>query len=38
VFGVVDVARLGGASAEFAVLAFWAAKPAAMAWKRPARR
>jgi NADPH:quinone reductase-like Zn-dependent oxidoreductase len=33
VFGAVDVARLGGASAEFAVLAFWAAKPASMAWE-----
>jgi NADPH:quinone reductase-like Zn-dependent oxidoreductase len=32
VFGAVDVTRLGGASAEFAILAFWAAKPAAMAW------
>jgi NADPH:quinone reductase-like Zn-dependent oxidoreductase len=32
VFGAVDVARLGGASAEFAVLRFWAARPAAMNW------
>jgi NADPH:quinone reductase-like Zn-dependent oxidoreductase len=32
VFGAVDVARLGGASAEFAVLAFWVARPAAMPW------
>jgi NADPH:quinone reductase-like Zn-dependent oxidoreductase len=32
VFGSVDVARLGGASAQFAVLAFWAAKPASMSW------
>jgi NADPH:quinone reductase-like Zn-dependent oxidoreductase len=32
VFGAVDVARLGGASAEFAVLRFWAAKPASMSW------
>ncbi len=32
VFGAVDVARLGGASAEFAVLRFWAAKPEAMTW------
>ncbi|MFC4121749.1 NADP-dependent oxidoreductase [Nonomuraea zeae] len=32
VFGTVDVARLGGASAEFAVLSFWAAKPPAMPW------
>jgi NADPH:quinone reductase-like Zn-dependent oxidoreductase len=33
VFGAVDVARLGGASAEFAVLRFWAARPAAMSWE-----
>ncbi|MET8146093.1 NADP-dependent oxidoreductase [Sphaerisporangium sp. NPDC005288] len=33
VFGAVDVSRLGGASAEFAVLAFWAAKPASMSWE-----
>lgn len=33
VFGAVDVARLGGASAEFAVLRFWAAKPASMSWE-----
>ncbi|MEU5274264.1 NADP-dependent oxidoreductase [Streptomyces hygroscopicus] len=33
VFGSVDVARLGGASAQFAVLAFWAAKPASMSWE-----
>jgi NADPH:quinone reductase-like Zn-dependent oxidoreductase len=32
VFGAVDVARLGGASAQFAVLAFWAAKPISMSW------
>ena len=32
VFGSVDIARLGGASAEFAVLAFWAAKPPSMPW------
>ncbi|WP_328498744.1 NADP-dependent oxidoreductase [Streptomyces sp. NBC_00414] len=32
VFGAVDVARLGGASARFAVLAFWAAKPDAWSW------
>lgn len=34
VFGSVDVKRLGGASAEFAVLAFWAAKPPAMPWEQ----
>lgn len=33
VFGTVDVARLGGASAEFAVLRFWTAKPASMSWE-----
>ncbi|GAB2809696.1 NADP-dependent oxidoreductase [Actinoallomurus bryophytorum] len=33
VFGAVDVARLGGASAEFAVLRFWAAKPPALSWE-----
>jgi NADPH:quinone reductase-like Zn-dependent oxidoreductase len=34
VFGAVDVARLGGASAEFAVLAFWTAKPPSMPWEQ----
>ncbi|MDT7797309.1 MAG: hypothetical protein QOI78_742, partial [Actinomycetota bacterium] len=34
VFGAVDVARLGGASAEFAVLAFWAPKPPSMPWEQ----
>ncbi|HWO65944.1 MAG TPA: NADP-dependent oxidoreductase [Umezawaea sp.] len=33
VFGAVDVALLGGASAEFAVLAFWAPKPASLSWE-----
>lgn len=32
VFGAVDVAKLGGATAQFAVLRFWAAKPASMSW------
>jgi NADPH:quinone reductase-like Zn-dependent oxidoreductase len=32
VFGSVDVSRLGGASAEFAILKFWAAKPPSMSW------
>lgn len=32
VFGAVDIARLGGASAQYAVLAFWAAKPDLMSW------
>jgi NADPH:quinone reductase-like Zn-dependent oxidoreductase len=32
VFGSVDIARLGGASAQYAVLAFWAAKPSSMPW------
>lgn len=34
VFGSVDISRLGGASAEFAVLAFWAAKPASTSWEQ----
>ncbi|MCS7479380.1 NADP-dependent oxidoreductase [Umezawaea endophytica] len=33
VFGAVDVALLGGASAEFAVLAFWAARPGSLSWE-----
>jgi NADPH:quinone reductase-like Zn-dependent oxidoreductase len=32
VFGTVEIAQLGGAAAEFAVLAFWARKPGSMAW------
>jgi NADPH:quinone reductase-like Zn-dependent oxidoreductase len=32
VFGTVDVSRLGGASAEFAVLTFWSSKPPSMSW------
>lgn len=32
VFGAVDVSRLGGASAEFAVLRFWTLKPSSMSW------
>ncbi|MEV6635926.1 NADP-dependent oxidoreductase [Actinoplanes sp. NPDC051470] len=32
VFGLVDVATLGGASAEYAVLQMWAPKPAAVPW------
>lgn len=34
VFGAVDVARLGGASAEFAVLRFWAHRPPALPWEQ----
>ncbi|GGP49967.1 NADP-dependent oxidoreductase [Saccharothrix coeruleofusca] len=34
VFGAVDAARLGGATAEFAVLAFWARKPPSMPWEQ----
>ncbi|MBB2948813.1 NADPH:quinone reductase-like Zn-dependent oxidoreductase [Actinoplanes lutulentus] len=34
VFGVVDLAKLGGASAEFAVLHLWADKPAGMPWEQ----
>ncbi|MEU9407489.1 NADP-dependent oxidoreductase [Streptomyces sp. NPDC048281] len=32
VFGAVDVARLGGASAQYAVLDFWARRPHSMTW------
>jgi NADPH:quinone reductase-like Zn-dependent oxidoreductase len=32
VFGTVDIAALGGASAEFAVLGVWARKPTSMPW------
>ncbi|MEU1588129.1 NADP-dependent oxidoreductase [Micromonospora sp. NPDC005710] len=32
VFGVVELAKLGGASAQFAVLQLWAPKPATMSW------
>jgi NADPH:quinone reductase-like Zn-dependent oxidoreductase len=32
VFGAVDVARLGGASAQYAVLDFWTPKPPSMTW------
>jgi NADPH:quinone reductase-like Zn-dependent oxidoreductase len=32
VFGAVDVARLGGASAQYAVLDFWTPKPHGMTW------
>jgi NADPH:quinone reductase-like Zn-dependent oxidoreductase len=31
-FGAVDVSRLGGATAQFAVLRFWALKPASLSW------
>ncbi|MEV6350440.1 NADP-dependent oxidoreductase [Actinoplanes sp. NPDC051851] len=34
VFGSVDVARLGGAVAEFAVLQVWSRKPPAMPWEQ----
>ncbi|GAA1001234.1 NADP-dependent oxidoreductase [Acrocarpospora macrocephala] len=34
VFGLVDIAKLGGASAEFAVLKAWAAKPDALSWEQ----
>ncbi|GAA3595088.1 NADP-dependent oxidoreductase [Kineosporia mesophila] len=33
VFGTVEPAKRGGASAEFAVLAAWAPKPAALSWE-----
>ncbi|WP_306207448.1 NADP-dependent oxidoreductase [Actinoplanes sp. RD1] len=32
VFGATDIARLGGANAEFAVLVAWAAKPESWSW------
>ncbi|GGM84025.1 NADP-dependent oxidoreductase [Dactylosporangium sucinum] len=32
VFGAVDVKRLGGATAEHAVLRFWAHRPGALSW------
>ncbi|RAO39374.1 NADPH:quinone reductase [Micromonospora saelicesensis] len=32
VFGIVELTRLGGASAQFAVLQLWAHKPTAMPW------
>ncbi|MET0424621.1 MAG: NADP-dependent oxidoreductase, partial [Actinoplanes sp.] len=34
VYGLVDLAQLGGANAEFAVLAAWAPKPAAWSWEQ----
>lgn len=34
VFGTIDYAQLGGANAEFAVLAVWAPKPAALTWEQ----
>ncbi|BDZ48501.1 NADPH:quinone reductase [Frondihabitans sucicola] len=36
VFGSVDLATLGGATAEFAVLAAWAARPAEFPWSQAA--
>ncbi|MEU7185967.1 NADP-dependent oxidoreductase [Streptomyces sp. NPDC045369] len=34
VFGIVEVAQLGGANAEYAVLAAWAPKPDALSWEQ----
>lgn len=34
VFGLTDLAKLGGANAEYAVLTLWAAKPAALSWEQ----
>lgn len=34
VFGMVDLARFGGANAEYAVLAAWAPRPAALSWEQ----
>jgi NADPH:quinone reductase-like Zn-dependent oxidoreductase len=36
VFGVVDLAELGGAAAEYAVLQFWAPRPPALTWEQAA--
>jgi NADPH:quinone reductase-like Zn-dependent oxidoreductase len=36
VFGAVDVMRLGGATAEYAILVFWAPRPAALSWEEAA--
>lgn len=36
VFGAVDVMRLGGAAAQYAVLQFWAPRPAALSWEQAA--
>jgi NADPH:quinone reductase-like Zn-dependent oxidoreductase len=33
-FGIVDLARLGGAIAEYAVLAAWTPKPDALSWEQ----
>lgn len=34
VFGTIDYAQMGGANAEYAVLAAWAPKPAALTWEQ----
>ncbi|WFF03752.1 NADP-dependent oxidoreductase [Micromonospora sp. WMMD964] len=34
VFGITDYAQMGGANAEYAVLAAWAPKPAALTWEQ----
>jgi NADPH:quinone reductase-like Zn-dependent oxidoreductase len=34
VFGIIDLAELGGANAEYAVLAAWALKPDALSWEQ----
>ena len=34
VFGSVDITKLGGASAEFAVLNFWATRPPTLPWEQ----
>lgn len=36
VFGIVDLAKLGGATAEFAVLTTWAIRPPAFPWEHAA--
>ncbi|RZT79545.1 NADPH:quinone reductase-like Zn-dependent oxidoreductase [Micromonospora violae] len=34
VFGITDYAQMGGANAEYAVLAAWAPKPASLSWEQ----
>lgn len=36
VFGAVDVTRLGGATAQYAVLQFWAPRPVELSWEQAA--
>jgi NADPH:quinone reductase-like Zn-dependent oxidoreductase len=36
VFGIIDLAELGGANAEYTALAAWAPKPDALTWEQAA--